>query len=36
LWKALITWVAHFDQPLEAACAQRLIDDVLAEHGRGA
>jgi len=36
LWKALITWLAHFDQPFEAACARRIIDDVLAEHSRGA
>lgn len=36
LWKALITWRAHFDQPLEAAPARRIIDEVLAEHSRGA
>jgi aminoglycoside phosphotransferase (APT) family kinase protein len=36
LWKALITWVAHRDHSLEAAPARRIIDEVLADHRRGA
>ena len=37
LWKALITLVEHIDtNPLEAGRARRVIDEVLADHKRGA
>jgi aminoglycoside phosphotransferase (APT) family kinase protein len=36
LWKALITWAAHLDDLLEAPRARRIIDEVVADHLRGA
>jgi aminoglycoside phosphotransferase (APT) family kinase protein len=36
LWKALITWAARIDDSLEAPRARRIIDEVLADHRRGA
>ena len=36
LWKALITWAARIDDSLEAPRTRRIIDDVLADHRRGA
>jgi aminoglycoside phosphotransferase (APT) family kinase protein len=37
LWKGLITLAEHIDtDPLEAARARRVIDEVLAEHEHGA
>ncbi|WP_214475898.1 aminoglycoside phosphotransferase family protein [Mesorhizobium sp. dw_380] len=36
LWKALITAAGHIDNPVEVEKSWRVIDAVLADHGRGA